>query len=146
MTEFNAACALGGLKNIEKALEEKRGIIDRYKEFCDAHGLGYQVTPSGRTATNKDLPVLFLSGEMRDFVKDFLAGQGIETRIYFTPAHTFFEWNEYEKEDIPITEKWYEKSLCLPSWPGVDQEEILRILEEALCQDSMKRKMRFGIE
>jgi perosamine synthetase len=69
--------------------------------------------------------------ENRDRVKKFLAGKGIETRVYFDPIHlsTFYR-NKYKKVNLPITEKVSKEILSLPIYPDLTDKEMEYMAEQ----------------
>lgn len=70
--------------------------------------------------------------EERDRLKDYLAEQGIDTKIHYPiPIHLQDPMKErgYQKGDLPVTEKQTEKILSLPVYPELKDEQIEYICE-----------------
>lgn len=129
MSEYEAASALLGLQRLSEVLQEKRAIARAYRDWASQHGVGVQSIPSGVESTFKDVCLVFKTGQERDSVKAHLEAAGIDTRIYFLPAHRFIEWTTLEvMGDLCTTEKMLMHSLCLPSWPGVDYTTVIEEL------------------
>jgi dTDP-4-amino-4,6-dideoxygalactose transaminase len=134
MTEYNASCALEGLKNIDDVLFEKRKIAQQYRAFAIKNGLAVQDCPVNSASTFKDIAVQLNSRQERDELRAYLEAAGIETRVYFTPATEFLDFDQYEMGGLTHTWRAYHRSLCLPSWPGVDVGKVLATLENFLSR------------
>ena len=64
----------------------------------------------------------------RDPLRDYLAGQGIETRPAFYPIHTMPMFSEkYEKHSIAENIAW--RGINLPSFPNLTEEEINYVID-----------------
>lgn len=137
MTEFNAACALEGLKYLPETLAKKAEIARGYYRFArkipywqvqwGIYGAGHV---GGRASTWKDTIVVLPSKQERDGLRRHLEAAGIETRVYFTPAQRFLKEGQYYAGDLTVTEDIFLRSLCLPCWVGVDQEYVIQVMQE----------------
>ena len=139
MTEFNAACALEGLKRLPFTLEKKAEIANGYRTFALDHGFVTQNIPAHCRSTHKDVAIVCNGGQERDALKRHLEAAGIETKVYFLPANRLI-MGPFAQGNLRITEKIYQQSLCLPSWPGADQSYILGKIDNF----SRKRLCRVG--
>ncbi len=128
MTEFNASCALEGLKYLPETLIKKRKIVEKYHEFAINQGWQVQEVPEDRESTYKDCIVILPDMQERDSLRDYLEAAGVETRIYFTPTNEYLRGVDYYAGNLSITEDIHSRGLCLPCWSGVDQEFILKIM------------------
>ena len=134
MTEYNAECALSGLPALSDTIEAKREISQRYAAACEKYGWSYQEKSSHRAGTHKDFCAVLATQHERDALRARLEDAGVETRIYFTPCNEFFPGAA--RDDLSETYKLFERSICLPSWPGVDQDFIFQVLEDfQKCQE-----------
>lgn len=63
----------------------------------------------------------------RDALKNFLAGQGIETLVHYPDPlhlHPALSFLKYQSGGFPVAEKICKEELSLPIYPGLDIEEI----------------------
>lgn len=143
MTEYNAACAINGLKRLPEVLEEKLAIAKEYEEVIHKLGLKTQTVPVNCISNRKDVPVFFQTQQERDSVRSHFEAAGIETRIYFTPAYEFLSSTSYKAVELPITERKFITGLCLPCYPGVNYNSVTATLEDAIeCLAGKKRKTK----
>lgn len=141
MTEYNATCALHGLKFQADILEEKAEIAINYRAMAVNLGYSFQKQSGGVEGTNKDFVLVLNSKQGRDVLKEHLEAAGIETRIYFTPANLFLKPDQFDSWNLDVTERLWNTTLCLPSWPGVDQDYIIKVVERFYeCQLLRKQK------
>lgn len=145
MTEFNAACALRSLKNLPGVLDEKQEIAAIYRNFAQENGFGIQKIDSQHRSTFKDVAILLDFEHERDYLKKYLEDAGIETKIYFTPIHFNLALHK-QWHRLPQTEDIFSRVLCLPSWPGVDYQYVIKKIEDFIkCQNGRKQKTRSAI-
>lgn len=129
MTEYNAACALEGLKNLPRVLEKKNEIASKYRNYALRRGWEVQRIHEKDYSTFKDVIIILDSESKRDALNKHLNDAGIETKIYFVPAHTIEKYGKAERRDLGYTEKIYRTSLCVPSWVGIDQNYVLQAMD-----------------
>lgn len=131
MTEYNAACALEGLKNLDNVIVEKNRIAEFYRGMCAKLDLQCQEIPDHCSSTYKDFIVVCHSQSERDALKDTLEKTGgIETKIYFEPAHKIEKFKYCPKTPLYETEEIFNRSLCLPSWVGIDCKYVASVVEK----------------
>ena len=138
MTEYNAACAILGLKKLPEIIAEKKRIAEKYRQFFHDVGWDTQKIHAEDSSTFKDVIAILSAHADRNNLKRHLENCEIETRIYFWPCHTLGHF--HADRELVHTNDVYARSICLPSWPGVDQEYVLKCLGEfakrrqQLCQ------------
>lgn len=150
MTEYNAGCALDGLKNLPNVLASKTKIFANYSRYAKQRGWQIQQVSARHTSTCKDVIVVLETGAERDALQAHLAAAGIETKVYFVPCHTMPHFSSYDRDEIAVTTDLFRRSLCLPSWRGMNQEYVFSVLdkikEKTLCPVGMNRKTNTDTE
>lgn len=64
-------------------------------------------------------------GRTRDELRACLAAAGIETRTFFVPIHAQpIYYHQYRGQLFPVAEELSARGLCLPSGPGLSEEDI----------------------
>lgn len=139
MAEYNASCLLAGLKSLDRVIDQKREIFEKYAAMAARIGIETQFMPIGRESTNKDVCLLFDSQSDRDELQSCLLAEGVETRTYFTPATQFCGEppRGYIAGDLKVTNEVYSRSLCVPSWPSVDVDFIVSLIESHFCRHTV---------
>lgn len=133
MTEIQAAIGRIQLQKLPDFLERREILASKYTElFRDCPILS---TPfeSGKYKRSWFLYYLvFESSELRNEVQKHLANKGIECKMFFPPIPSFYEFKErgYDPNDYPIAKSVYEKSLALPLFSSMKEEEVAFISEE----------------
>ncbi|MEO8206817.1 MAG: DegT/DnrJ/EryC1/StrS family aminotransferase, partial [Chthoniobacterales bacterium] len=72
----------------------------------------------------------------RDALRDYLAGQGIGSEIYYPiPMHQqeCFHYLNYKREDFPIASQLAEEALSIPIYPELAEAQIDYVAEK-ICQ------------
>jgi dTDP-4-amino-4,6-dideoxygalactose transaminase len=128
MTETSAIMILEGLKNLPDLLEWKRSTFCFYKNsFPD---MIFQNCPQGES--NHQITAMLLdSHEQQVKLKKALVDTGeIELKMYYEPLHA--KSDKFVAGQLPNTESVFERIVCLPSWKGVNREQVVQRIKEVL--------------
>lgn len=121
MNEFSAMVVLNQLGSLDKYLQLKRKVYNKYKRLLGKH-FTFQDLHDG--ANHWTVAVLCKSPDER--FKIMQQCKDIEFKVYFKPVCRTFG-------HLPNTKDIYSRILCLPSWDGVDVgyvcESILGVVE-----------------
>lgn len=128
MTNICAAIGLAQLEKVEEILARKRAIADFYAAGLEGLPLSVHRETPGTRHSYWMCSVLLDDASCRDAVRRHLAESGIETRPLFYPAHAMPVFREEVR--YPVAESLSARGVNLPSWPGLDQQQIGRIVEE----------------
>lgn len=134
MSEINAAFGLLQLKHMEHALLRRKEIDALYRELL-ANVPGIQcVEDSGEQIANYSyFPILVHSDYplMRDELYEKLKGVGVYSRRYFYPLISEFPMYRAlpsaQRENLPVATNAASRVLCLPIYPTLDNEAVVRI-------------------
>jgi dTDP-4-amino-4,6-dideoxygalactose transaminase len=129
MTNLNAGLGLSQLKNIDRLIGERKQIATWYDErFTQFSAV---IT---NTFHNKDqscfhrYPLLFPTGKMRDAFKDELKKEGVNCGYgVLEGLHRIKNSGRYRS--LKNTDKFLNRILCLPLYPGLSEEDVNTIMK-----------------
>lgn len=133
MNEFQAAMGLCNIKLVDKEIEKRKKVAERYAEnLGDIEGIRLSKTQQGVRHNYSYFPVVFDGYKYsRDEVFDKLKENGIIARKYFYPSINSFDCyrDEYDPNDTPIAKSISERVLTLPMYADLALEDVNRICE-----------------
>ncbi len=123
ITEMQAAMGVVQLERLDAILERKRHN-DAYFRICVADSEDFQL-PVARADRSHPymLYTLKLDARLRDRVMEYLIESGIETRLYFPPAHKQPVFNDYQYS-LPLTERLATEMLSIPFHSKLTRDEL----------------------
>ncbi len=126
LSDIQAAIALAQLERLEELRARKRAIFRRYREgLAGASGIRPLVGD-----IDSAFPLLFVvrvTGGRRDALLRHLAADGIQAWVHYVPCHLQPAFAAFACP-LPVTERLYGELLTLPSYPGLSEEEVERVL------------------
>jgi len=139
MTDLQAALGIAQLKKVEWLWEKRKTIARRYTEaFSSADQIMTPVITRDRE-TAWHLYVIKLNVEGlridRNAFGEKLREKGIETSVHFIPLHRHPYYKKtfgHDERDFPNAEWIYERSLSLPIYPSMTDQEISYVIENVL--------------
>ena len=144
-TDLNAAMGIEQLKKIQLMQEMRKKIAEKYnKAFKDHEELILYRVRDDRT-TSWHLYPLKLNTETlsctRDEFIESLKKQGVGTSVHFIPLYrfTYYRGLGYSADKYPNSEWVFERSLSLPIFPGMTEEESDHVIE---CVTGLVKKNR----
>lgn len=134
MTNLQAAIGCAQLKKIDKIINRRKKIEERYNKLLKELQVQGKITPIKRMpwATNVCWMYSLLIGEnakySRDEIISRLKQKGIETRPFFIPVHLMgpYKLEEY----FSVSEELSRKGLNLPTYTDLTEEDIEKICKE----------------
>lgn len=135
MNEVQAAMGLLQLKYIDNSIENRKRIAELYREKLNGiDGITYLDDMDHVKHCYSYFPIVIskaIYGKSRDEVYEELAKQNIFARKYFHPLisqfATYRGLESSQPGKMPIAEKITEEILCLPIYPDLEGEIILKI-------------------
>lgn len=142
MNELQAAFGLVQLKHVESYISKRQYIAQIYRQNLKGiSGIQFLDEIDGVTHSYTYFPVLIDAkkyGKSRDTVYEELKNSNIYTRRYFYPLisqfPTYRNLPSARKENLLVAEYIAERVICLPIFPELTKEEVLKICE--LIKDS----------
>jgi perosamine synthetase len=145
LSEIAAALGEGQLSHLDNLISARRKREERYLNLLDGLSeLRVPPVPAGRS------PFVFIiqasSGELRDWIREYLTSVGIQTAVYFRPIHleTFYREKFGLREgQFPRAEHAGRTCLAIPFHSAITDSEQVEVA--AAIRDSLgfwlKRKM-----
>lgn len=147
MTNIQAAIGLAQLESIHLHLNDRARIAARYRDLLrDVPGVRLSSSDRHGEQSVCWLFSLVLEGcsrERRDELIERLRLRGIETRPFFYPTHhlpPYARWAEEAR--CPVAEDLSRSGLSLPTWVGLPDEDMARIVE--LLSEELEGVRRAG--
>lgn len=132
-TDINAALGLVQLKKQEELREKRTKIAQKYIEaFSDNRNIELPVIKEDRE-TSWHLFVIKVAN--RDSVIEELKSRGISCSVHFIPIHKHPYYKEkygYTNSNYPVANTVFEKSLSLPIYPDLSDEEVEYIIQNVI--------------
>jgi dTDP-4-amino-4,6-dideoxygalactose transaminase len=136
MNELQAAYGLLQLKNIDEAIAKRRDIANTYKESLrDIKGISFLNDIEGIKHNYAYFPIFVNCeeyGKTRDELYEELKRNNIFGRRYFYPLisqfPTYSGLESSMKGHLNIAEDITEKVICLPIYPDLEMDELLKII------------------
>jgi dTDP-4-amino-4,6-dideoxygalactose transaminase len=135
LPDLLAAIGVAQLKKADRFLAERRSIGARYLKAFGAeaahsfHLFSLRVRPERLRIT-------------RDEFIERLQERGIGTSVHFIPLHTMKYWRErygLAPEDFPEALDKFSRTISLPIWQGMSDEQVERVIEAVLAIASESR-------
>jgi perosamine synthetase len=129
MTNICAAIGLAQLEQSDDFIAKKIAISKWYRDGLD----GLPVEVHGQYGDVKHsywmVSILVEQPVQRDALREHLSVSGIETRPLFYPVHTMPMYSD-KFQRYPVAEDLGWRGINLPSWPGLQKENIDYITKE----------------
>ncbi len=128
--EINCALGVAQLERIEAILQRREKLARRYCEIlraeCPEVGPPPLDIPGTRLSWFAFL-VRLPADAKRDLVIQQLAAREIECRAYFPPVHRMKLYSTYARESLPVTEEVASRTLALPFFNRLQEEEMREV-------------------
>lgn len=135
MSNVLAGIGRGQLKVLDKRVERKREIFDRYqKGLVRLKGISFQPELKGSYG-NRWLTAAVLEPGAREEVRLELLKYNIESRPLWKPMHLQPVFKNCEKYENGVSERLFKDGLCLPSdtkMSNGEQDEIIGIIKKMI--------------
>lgn len=137
MDEIRSAYGLLNLKQVDKAIENRKKVAEKYKEaFKDVEGIRYLEDIEGVKHNYSYFPIFIDEekyGMSRDALYAKLKENNILGRRYFYPLisefSTYKGLESSSKENLPVAHKLANSVICLPMYADLTDEDMERIIE-----------------
>lgn len=145
MDEVRAAYGLLNLKNVDAAIDARRALNAIYdKALAGLRGVYHPALPEGVEYNYSHYPVYIDAegyGRTRDELYTYMKCNGVHARRYFYPLLSElvpYNRNMSGMEVLSVAARLSSQVLCLPLYPHLAEEEILKI--SALIRDCPRKK------
>lgn len=133
MNEFQAAMGLCNLRHVDKEIEKRRKVVERYRErLSNVDGIKLVPIQEGVKQNYAYFPVVFDNYKYtRDEVFAKLGEENIIARKYFYPLINDFECyrENYSSNDTPVAKYIAHRVLTLPLYADLELEIVDKICD-----------------
>jgi len=129
-TDINAALGLVQLRKQEKLRKKRNQIAIKYNEAFK--GCKNIITPYVKEDRVTSWHLYVIKIDNRDDVIEKLKENGVGCSVHFIPIHKHPYYKDkygYKNEDYPIANRVFEKSISLPIYPDMSDEEIAYVID-----------------
>ena len=138
MTDIHAALGLSQLSRLEHYVQKRHRIADKY----DRELRGENVKIPLRAAENYSalhLYVIQVDEKKHRLIFDGLRKENIGVNLHYIPVHTqpYYQNLGFDWGDFPHAENYYKRSISLPIFPTLKEEEQNYIIQKlkVLCAE-----------
>jgi dTDP-4-amino-4,6-dideoxygalactose transaminase len=129
MSELHAAIAFESLVDLDARLEQRRRIVDRYRNgLAELPGVAAQHVDARDRSTYKDFTIAIdeaAFGLPRDLVVKALRADGVDTRCYFSPpVHRQHSYRDVAPFDLPVTDRVASQVVSLPIYTALSDAQV----------------------
>jgi UDP-4-amino-4,6-dideoxy-N-acetyl-beta-L-altrosamine transaminase len=135
LTDLQCALGISQLRRIDSFLEKRSQIAGQYSLLlADVDGLELPLEAQDVTSGWHLYVVRVPSASHRRKFFDLLSDQGIRAQVHYVPVywHPFYKDLGFARNMCPVAEDIYERSVSIPLFPGMDQNDIDHVVE-AVC-------------
>ncbi|WP_417448381.1 UDP-4-amino-4,6-dideoxy-N-acetyl-beta-L-altrosamine transaminase [Idiomarina abyssalis] len=140
MTELQAALGSSQLTRLDRYVEQRNQLAQRYDEQLSSNGLIQTPSQQPGIVSARHLYVIRLElDEIKTSRKEVFEGlrrAGIGVNVHYIPVHTQpyyqdqgFKWGQY-----PNAERYYQEAISLPLYPQLTHDEQDFIVEQLRAQ------------
>ena len=140
MNELQAAYGLLQLKEIDQKIAERKTIAHRYmQELKSTAGISF-IEDQESVKHNYSYFPIFVNeeeyGSSRDELYEKLKANDIFGRRYFYPLITdFAPYSDVIRHDLSNANRLAQQVICLPIYPDLKEEDVLRIIDVVCGED-----------
>ena len=133
MTDIQAALGLSQLTRLRSIVEERNRLLRRYQELLSSLPVDLLVIPN-ETYSAVHLAVIKLKGDdavVHRKVFEHLRAQSIGVQVHYTPVHLqpYYSRLGFKPGDFPAAEAYGRSAISLPLFPGLTDDEQLRVVK-----------------
>lgn len=135
ITDIQSALAISQMNKIEKFIEKRRNLVQRYDNFFKLNENLCCTQLNGREQSSHHIYVVQIdfgknSISRHEMMKQ-LFDKGIGTQVHYIPVpmHPYYEKLGYKIADFPVTENFYNKALSIPLYYQLSEEEQNNVID-----------------
>ncbi len=129
ITDIQASLGNSQLKKANKGLQRRHEIARKYREAFKNLPVKFQAEKEGYYNAYH---LFILLTEKRKDLYNFLRERGIYAQIHYIPVHLldYYQQFGWKKGDFPVAESYYERTISLPMFPSLKDEEQEYVIEQ----------------
>lgn len=127
MTNLQAAIGIAQFQKIYDILSLKKKIYDYYDSNLDAYKFTRQKFSPNSKPSHWVCSFLAPSESEKNKIRNNLEASGVESRPFFTPLH-LMPFVPPQQKKFPVSEDLWRRGFSLPSWPGLSEKELEKVV------------------
>jgi len=130
-TDINAALGLSQLEKLEWMRDKREAISNKYDNAFDGKIEALIIKEDRETSYH----LYVIKVENRDELYNKLKEKGIGTSVHFIPIHKHSYYKDtyaYNTEDYPVANDVFSKSLSLPIYPDLSDDDVEYVIQNVL--------------
>ena len=124
MSDIMAAIGRVQLGRLEELSKKRKNLANKYDDLLLDCKEVFSFEFNYKDINPHIYPILLGENISRDFVKNELRAQGIETGIHYFPNHLLDFFKTKKRVKLKNTERIYSKILTLPLHPDLSERQI----------------------
>lgn len=130
LDEIQAAFLSIKLKNLDKENQIRRQIANYYIENIENDNIILPTNEGIESELQHVRHLFVIRAKNRIKLESYLANHDIQSLIHYPiPPHKQKAYNEFNKLDLPITEKIHNEVISLPISPIMNKQEVQKVVE-----------------
>jgi perosamine synthetase len=135
MDELAAALGCSQMERLDEILEKRAKVAEMYNQkFAEIEAVQIPYVSTNTSKMSWFVYVIRLAdGINREKVMDYLNREGVQCKPYFTPIHLqpfYVDMFGYKKGDFPITEDVSSRTIALPFFTNLQEEQIDYVVQK----------------
>jgi perosamine synthetase len=135
MDELAAALGCSQMERIDEILEKRSKVAEMYNQkLAEIEAVQIPYVSTNTSKMSWFVYVIRLAdGINREKVMDYLNREGVQCKPYFTPIHLqpfYVDMFGYKKGDFPITEDVSSRTIALPFFTNLQEEQIDYVVQK----------------
>ncbi len=133
ITDFQCALGLSQLKKLESFVKRRRQIAIRYDNaFVNDPNIKPLLEKTDQHNPYHLYVIRVKDGKTRKRLYDYLKTEGIYCQVHYIPVywHPAYQKLGYKKGLCPNAEKFYQRILSIPMYPGLTDQEQQKVISE----------------
>lgn len=135
LDEMQATILRVKLKYLDEDNRHRRQIASLYDQALEGSGMRM---PQRIKGTQHAMHLYVIESGERDRLRTYLSANNIQTALHYpVPIHLQPAYSGRIRgcDQLPVTEKLYEKILTLPLFPGLTDSQVDRVCKALICFD-----------
>jgi len=130
MSAMSAALGTPQIDRIERNIEKKKKLFDKYKFALEPSGFKFQDLSINSNSSYWLIACLVPEKISRNALKNYLYKNGIETRNVFIPLNEQLPYKHFYKKGVfPNSNLISSRGICLPSSPSLSNNDFQHIIK-----------------
>lgn len=136
MPDLNAALGLSQLTRLDKWVEKRNAIANRYNQAFSSQSAIEPLSVDDGLVSSFHLYVIKVPAEFREPLFINLRASGIGVQVHYIPLYKQPDFQQFNLPTLEGAESYYQQCISLPIYPNLsetDQTQVIAIIQEQLA-------------